>query len=238
MKSFCRRSCVVLFLRLIVVLFFAFAAPPQSYAQGASTVLNGVILKLFGKHDNFAVDSEFQLMDENQKPTITLTLSIAVGAGKMRADANMATAKGPAISPEDIAQAKAAGQDRVISILRQDKGRMFILYPARRSYEDAILPKELASVSGLARIQKTPLGKETIDGHPCIKNKVVLTDDKGRKQEMIAWEASDLKEFPIKVKLSDGGQNWIVHNRNIRFGKIDVVHFDVPAGFTRMAPKK
>ena len=44
-----------------------------------------------------------------------------------------------------------AARRRVISILRQDKGRMFILYPALRSYEDAILPKELASVSGLAR---------------------------------------------------------------------------------------
>lgn len=227
-----------LFFRLIVILVIGMLLQPNVKGQGASAALNGVILKLFGKHDNFAVDSEFQLLDEKQKPAITLTLSIAVSEGKMRADADMNAAKGPGIYPEDIAQARKAGLDRIISLIRQDKGKIYIVYPTRRSYEEAALPKELASGGGIAKIQKTPLGKETIDGHLCVKNRVVLLDARNNKQEMVSWEASDMKDFPLMVKLSDSGQSWVVHNRNIRFGKIDVASFEVPSGFAKLQQPK
>ena len=33
------------------------------------------------------------------------------------------------------------------------------------------------------KLEATELGKETVAGHPCVKNKVIVTDDKGDKHE-------------------------------------------------------
>jgi hypothetical protein len=213
--------------------FLWFLAPLLASAQGASE-LNILIFKLFGEHDNFAVDSEFQVLDPKQRKLImTMTLGIAVSGGKMRADADMNSAKGVAITADDIRQLKATGEDRVISIIRTDKNLITMIYPNKKSYTETPLPKDYSSVTKLPKFQKTPIATVTMDGHKCVKKKVVLTDDKGAKQEMITWEAEDLKNFPLQVQLTDNGQEMIIHNRNIRFGKIDTVHFDVPATFTK-----
>jgi hypothetical protein len=217
-----------------LALLLVFLSPTQrihAQMQGASG-LNSVILKLFGKHDDFTVDADFEL----KKAQITLTMTISVSGGKLRADADMSTYRGAGINKdmkEQIKLSKAAGLDRIISITRPDQNRLYRIFPGRKSYEEAPVPKEAAGVNGISKIKKTPLARETLDGHPCLKVKVALVDDKGRQQEMTVWEATDLKDFPIMVQLSEGGENMVVHNRNIRFGKPLPSLFELPVGYAK-----
>ena len=34
------------------------------------------------------------------------------------------------------------------------------------------------------------MGMKTLDGHPCVKNKVVVTDKEGIKHEWMVWNAT------------------------------------------------
>jgi len=199
--------------------------------------LNSVITKLFGTHDDFSVDSDFHILDPKMKPTVTMSLGITVSGGKMRADLDVTNMKGAGITPQMLEQYKKMGVDRSVTIVRPDKKIMILLFPTRKLYEQTPLPKEVSASAAVSKIKKTPLGKETLDGHPCVKNKVVLEDAKGKTQEMTTWEATDLKDFPIQVQLVDNGQNTLVHNRNIKFGKPSSSLFEVPTGYTKGYPR-
>ena len=57
------------------------------------------------------------------------------------------------------------------------------------------------------KVEMTEIGKETVDGHPCVKNKVVVTDKENKKHESTVWNATDLKNFPIKIQTQEQGGN-------------------------------
>jgi len=83
------------------------------------------------------------------------------------------------------------------------------------------------------RCLKTPLGKETIDGHPCVKNRVVMTDAKGQKAEAVVWNATDLKEFPVQMQMNDKQTTVVMRYKEVHLSKPDAKQFDAPAGFTK-----
>ena len=86
-----------------------------------------------------------------------------------------------------------------------------------------------------SKIEKTAAGKETIDGHPCVKNKIVVTDAKGKKTEGFVWNASDLKDFPIQVEVHSDKTVTTIHYTEPKFEKPEAKLFDTPAGYTKYA---
>ena len=85
-------------------------------------------------------------------------------------------------------------------------------------------------------MESTELGKETVDGHPCVKNKVVVTDKEGKKLESTVWNASDLKNFPVKMEHNDAQSGTVTLTyKDIKLEKPEVSSFDPPANFTKAA---
>ena len=95
--------------------------------------------------------------------------------------------------------------------------------------------KEVADAGKDYKMEKTSLGKETIDGHPCEKNKVVATNEKGEKHEVTVWNATDLKDFPIQMQMPDeqSGTSILMKFKNVKLGKPDAKLFDAPTGLTK-----
>ena len=54
------------------------------------------------------------------------------------------------------------------------------------------------------KLEMTELGKETVDGHPCVKSKATVTDKDGKKYESLVWNATDMKNFPVKIETTAG----------------------------------
>lgn len=52
------------------------------------------------------------------------------------------------------------------------------------------------------KIERTPLGSGTVDGHPVKIEQVTVTPENGKPQTMKVWEATDLQGFPIKVEMA------------------------------------
>ena len=201
---------------------------------GAPGGINTALLKLFGNHTSFSVRATMQMADPGVADTTTVGVTMAVLEGKMRAEVNLEESSGPLLPPALIKQMKAIGMDRAVSIVRPDKARLLVIYPSLRAYADIALPKEaVAAVSASPKVQKTALGNETVAGHPCIKSKVILTDNKGRQQEATVWDATDLKQFPVQMKFVENGQNVMMRFNDIRLTKPENSQFEAPAGFTR-----
>jgi len=80
-------------------------------------------------------------------------------------------------------------------------------------------------------MEVTAIGKETVDGHPCVKNKITITSDDGKQHEIITWQANDMKDFPIKMEMLAGTADITIHYTNIKTSAPDASLFDPPSDF-------
>ena len=81
--------------------------------------------------------------------------------------------------------------------------------------------------------QATELGKESVDGHACVKNKVILTDKAGKTQQFTVWNAADLKNFPLKIETEEGGKTVTLLFKDVKLDHPAAAQFEPPAGFKK-----
>jgi hypothetical protein len=159
-------------------------------------------------------------------------MDFALLDGKMRIEIDMSKMKNLDVPAEAAASMKQFGMDRVVSLVRPDKQTSYVIFPGMQSYAAMPLPKQdLETYAKNPKIEKTALGKENIDGHPCVKNKVVMTDDAGQKHEATVWNATDLKDFPVQIQTMEKGDTVILRYRQIQLAKPDAKQFEPPADF-------
>jgi len=199
--------------------------------------MEAVMTKLFGENKSFTATVEMSITDTNgnqimSMPTVMLQLD-----GKMRSEIDMEKMKGSAFPPGAVDQMKAMGMNRTITIMRPDTKTMTMIYPGLTSYVQMPIPKEQAdALNSEPKMEKVELGKETVDGHACVKNKITITDVNGKKQDITVWNATDMKNFPLKMQITNPtGGDIVILYKNIKFEKPDAKLFEPPADYTKYA---
>jgi hypothetical protein len=199
---------------------------------GSQGSFDAQFVKLFGNNTAFSAKSEVHVFDKDKKESAVLTMDVAMLNGNMRNDVDMANIKSKDLPAQAIAQMKAAGMDRVVSIVRKDTKMMYVIYPNMKASAKMALSKEQsAELDKDLKMQKTPVGQETIDGHPCQKNKVVFTDSKGQKKDALVWSATDLKDFPLRVETKEQDTTVQMNFKQVQLVKPDANLFESPKGF-------
>jgi hypothetical protein len=215
---------------LVLTTFGAVAQLPGGRDTGMSLELT----KLFGSNTAFKAKSDVRVMDKTKKETMSVSMDFSLLEGKVRTDINMAQMKSKELPEGAVDALKQAGMDQVSSIFRQDKKMIYIIYPGIQSYAAMPLSKEQDAALGKElKMEKTELGKETVEGHACVKNKIVFTDDKGEKKEALVWNATDLKDFPVRVQTQEKEDTVVMTYKQIQFVKPDAKLFEPPAGYTQ-----
>jgi hypothetical protein len=195
---------------------------------------NAAMIKLFGDVKAFSAKAEMRALDKSGRPAIQVPMSFALLENKVRMDIDMTLLKGPQAPPDQIALLKQMAMDRVACIVSLDKKAMQLIFPSLAAYvETPMTEDEAAALNKDLKLHKTPLAKETIDGHPCVKNRVVMTDGKGLQTEALVWNATDMKDFPVQMQLNDKETTVVMRYNEVRLSKPDAKKFDTPAGFTR-----
>ncbi len=190
---------------------------------------SGAMVKYFGDNPNFKADVEFQAKDM-QGSDMSMPGKITFSEGKTRFEMNMDEMRSGNKKSAGAAQMKEMGMDRMIMITRPDKEVSDIIYPGMKAYVE--MPIKKSAEAGKPedfKIEMTELGKETVDGHPCVKNKAVATDKEGNKHEATLWNATDLKKFPVKIEQNEQGQHVVMLFKNVEFSKPDAAQFEPPA---------
>jgi len=220
---------------LLVVLLSVNAAVARAPATGTPTSINTAFVKLFGAAGAFTAKVDTQVLDPYQQENVRLRMDFAASEGKVRLEINLAQMQSKDLPPSKVAELKEAGMERVISLFRPDKKVTYIVYPGTQSYLSIPMANEDISAfeKGL-KLEKSPLGKETLDGHDCMKNKVVVTDTNGPVLQAVTWNAADLKDFPLQIEMKEKGNTVRMHFTQLRFTKPDPQQFDVPAAYGLM----
>lgn len=191
-----------------------------------SPSFSGSMAKLFGENSSFSANVEMQMaMDSGGEPMV-MPGKIAVSEGKSRFEASMAGKM-----PQQFAK---MGMDKTVMIARPDKKVTYMIFPSMQAYcEMPIADPEVAKPQSDFKIETTELGRETLEGHPCIKNKAVVTDSEGNKHEATLWNATDLNKFPIKIEQNDQGRSGTILFKDIKLGKPDAGLFEPPTDYTK-----
>ena len=193
------------------------------------------LAKLFGRNKAFSADANVSVKDPSGKEMPAMEFSYAMLDGKVRTDMDMAKIHGGGMTPQAIMQMRSMGMDRIVHIFLPEKKVAYMIYPGMKAYCQMDTSKLTAQKEAKEpKIEKTELGKETVDGHPCVKSKVVITQDDGKKFESLQWQATDLKDFPVKSEMtSEDGTVVTTLFKNINQSKPDASLFDPPADFKR-----
>jgi hypothetical protein len=190
---------------------------------------DGAMAKLFGDNTAFTSTLEFQIKPASGD-TVTMPGKISFDTGKTRFEMNLSEAQGLPLPPGAAAQMKTMGLDQMVAISRPDKSLTYLVYPGLSSYLQTPMPA--TSATNDFKVETTELGKETVDGHPCVENKVIVTDDKGITNESTVWNATDLKSFPVKIVHVEKGNEVTMSFKDVSFAKPDASAFETPTGYT------
>jgi hypothetical protein len=190
--------------------------------------MDEAFLKLFGGNPDFSAAIESRSEVEKGQ-FLVMKGKMFLSGGNARMEFALDTSAG---DEETAEQLKAMGMDKMVSIARPDKKMSYLVYPSLECCVD--MPDTATnadSKAGEDKIDITPEGKETAEGHPCVRNKVVITSPDGTKEESLVWNATDLKNFPVKIEQGSGNEKMTIFFRDVDFAKSDSALFEVPSSY-------
>jgi hypothetical protein len=193
---------------------------------------DGAMAKLFGDNSAFTAAIETQIKPASGD-LMTMPGKITFDGGQTRFEMNLADAKGLKMPPNAAAQMKSMGLDQMITISIPEKKSFCLIYPGLQSYVENPLPETAAGTNQNFKLKTTEIEKDTVDGHACVENKVIVTDDKGTPHEYTVWNATDLKNFPVKIFHAEQGTEITMLFTDISLTKPAASVFDVPADYTK-----
>lgn len=199
---------------------------------GKGLPLGGSTAKLFGENKAFTANMELQAVSP-QGP-VTVPGKVAFLDGKARFEMNMTQVKSAALPPGAADQMKAMGMEKIIVISLPDKKVSYMVYPGMQAYlEMPMEDSDAAKAADDFKMETTEIGKETLDGHDCVKNKAVVTDKEGNKHESTVWNAGDLNKFPVKIEQTTEGNLSTMTFKDVKLAKPEVKQFDAPADYKK-----
>jgi len=219
------------FLAFCLVAFVTLAQVPGS---GGPAGMSAAITKLFGDIKSFTAKADVQVLDSSQKEIATVPMDFSLLDKSIRVEMDLTQTKNRNMPPGIADSLKKVGMAHVISIISPAKKSAYVLYPDQKLLLQMSLPKaEADAVDKPPKIEKTAEGKETIDGHPCTKYKVVITDEKGEKLDAFTWNASDLNDFPIQIQTKEKEDTSFIRFSQVKFTSLDPALFEPPADYAQ-----
>jgi hypothetical protein len=220
-------------LKLSCALAVLFLANGAALAQMPAGTMSAALSKLFGDISSFKAKAEVRVLDASNQEKISMPIAYQMLDKKVLIDIDLTQMKNKELSAGMAGMLKQMGMARITTIFRPDKNLAYVTYPDQKAMLSMPLPAESpAAAKGDNKLEKTALGKETIDGHPCVKNKVVITGNDGNNIDAILWNASDLKDFPIQIQTQDKEVTTVLRFKDVDLTKQDAKDFEAPTGYT------
>jgi hypothetical protein len=178
-----------------------------------------------GKKDFYAVVHSVTL-DKSKNSSWVFDAPLWITGPKMKMEMDMSKM----MQASGAKDAEQMPMSRMTMLNRGDKKKSFTLYPNAKKY---IEHTEAEDQGEKPKVQKTKVGTETIDGHPCDKYKVVITYKSEKPQEGFIWNAKDLGGMTIKSEVENGDFKITTTLQKIVLKSSPASVFEIPAGYTQ-----
>ena len=204
---------------------------PRGGGQGPK--FDGAMDKLFGDHQAFSANLEFQTSGSGMGD-VSVPGQMSFDGGKSRFEMNLSDIKNGSLPAGAAEHMKAMGMDNMVSIARPDLKLTYLVYPGLTSYaETPITDTNVSAKPEDYKASVEKLGVEAVNGHDCVKNKVTVTDKENTNHVYTVWNAADLKNFPVKIVTAEDGTTNTMLFKNVSFSKPAASNFELPSGYTK-----
>ncbi|HUR44711.1 MAG TPA: hypothetical protein VMZ27_02460 [Candidatus Saccharimonadales bacterium] len=212
-----------------------FAAPAQPFRPKAPpaqspTGLNfsGSLSTLFKDQQYFSASLTMQVAKQFGA-TMSVPCKMTYTEGKSRIESDFNQAKGIDSSPEMVEQIKSSGMGKTIVITRPLEHKTFTIYPELYSYVERREANTFDPTRVLTKVDE--IGKETIGGQPCIKKTIKMAAPRSMPEEFTVWNATELKNFPLRIEMIRSGAKVTLLFTNVVFEKPDTKLFEPPPDY-------
>jgi hypothetical protein len=178
-----------------------------------------------GKRDFSAVVHSVSL-DKGRNQSWVFDAPLWITGPKMKMEMDMTKMMQASGAPG----AEQSPMSKMIMLSRGDKKTSYTLYPNAQKY---IVHTEAEEREERPKVQKTKVGSETIDRHPCDKYKVTITYKDGRVEEGFIWNAKDLGGMTIRSEVENKDFKITTDLKNIVLKSSPASIFEIPAGYTQ-----
>ena len=167
---------------LVILLLLASVGTGFAQLDGpGSPGVTASLIRLFGTNTAFTAQAEVQILGLDQKERVGLPMTFTRLDNKIRVEVDMARMRNRE-QPDALARMAPLGLDRVISLIRPEQRTTWVAFPKLQSVVKlAMPPAEADAFLKKAKVERTRLAQEKMEGHPCVKQRVVITDDQSRK---------------------------------------------------------
>ena len=213
---------------LIALLAFTSGAHAQDigWMLERVPVVSMVLAKSFERFPSFSARAEVKLSGKADPIPSGASGTIECGAGNLRWDVKLRDINSAQLSESARALLKRANGENLMLLTRPRLAANQLVLSGARAYVEEALPKVKLAVS-------RAVSNESIDGHPCVRERVTVLEEDGRTLEVMLWKATDLKRLPIQLRFTDAGEVIQVRLNNVRFREISARRFQVPVGLTK-----
>lgn len=220
---------------VIAVLCALVSSANAQFDGPGSTGVSASLIRLFGTNNAFTAQAEVQVLGKDNKERIGTPMNFTLLGNLIRVEVDMTRMRNRE-QPDAIAQVKPLGLDSVVSIIRPEQRTTLVAFPKLRAFVKLDMPPgESEAFLKRAKIERTPVGKEKMEGHPCVKQRVVITDDTGKKSEATVWTATDLRDFPVCVATKEQEGTVVIRFRQVQFTRAEASKFEPPDGYAECA---
>lgn len=222
----------------VLAVFGSSLIQAQMPSPGLSPGMSDAMAKVFGTNLYYSATLHTEVNMPSQNQSVSMSGKMYFSGGSSRSEMDMTQMAGNAVPPKAIEQMKSMGMDKMVAISQQDQKMVYMIYPGLKAYAKVQEP-DAGSTTNSLKVDSAELGKETLDGHPCVKKQFTITDPaSGQQVIMITWNATDLKGVPIQVQQTAPGNDGTgtntttMHYTDISLTKPDADLFMPPAGYT------
>lgn len=84
-------------------------------------------------------------------------------------------------------------------------------------------------------LSRQDIGTESVAGHPCLVQQVMLQASDGKQHSLKLWSARDLQGFPLRIDVTEGAMPVSITFTDISLSRpSDTAIFSIPTGFSRI----
>ena len=194
---------------------------------GGELGYNAAMAKLFADIPHFAANVETTLTNLTDKTRLTVPMRMLKRQDELRIEVDFVKLKGTGLALQGLAAMQNIGMARMTSLVDPKKKGMTVVFPDLKAYSKVSMAEADLPEAGF-KVAKKAVGKDTVDGQPCIRQQVTLTSTDGKKVDATTWESTTLGNFPIRMffKQTEGSLTMLF--RNVELKPQDEALFKVP----------
>ena len=177
-----------------------------------------------GKKDFHAVVHSVSLNKSDNKSWV-MDAPLWITGQKMKMEMDMTKM----MESQGAKDASQSPMGRMTMLNRGDKKMGYTLYPNVQKY---MVHTDTEEQDEKPKVEKTKVGTETIDGHPCDKFKVIITYKSEKPQEGFIWNARDLGGMTIKSEVENKDYKMTTELKKIVLKSSPASVFEIPQGYT------